>query len=74
MRFTKGIENPLLHPQFQHLYDFIIPVDSIRDVTANLALMDRLDPNATLTKGHLWKQIQFRKILYVDADGWLNYG
>ena len=30
--------------------------------------MDRLDLNATFTKINLWKQTQFRKILYVDAD------
>ena len=30
--------------------------------------MNQLDLNATFTKVNLWKQLQFRKILYVDAD------
>lgn len=30
--------------------------------------MHRVDLNAALTKIHLWKQTQFRKVVYVDAD------
>ena len=53
----------------QHLYDYVIPVDPIYSRSAaNLYLMRRLDLNAALTKINLWRQTQFRKIVYVDAD------
>jgi hypothetical protein len=35
---------------------------------SNLDLMGRPDLNAALTKIHIWKQTQFRKVIYVDAD------
>lgn len=47
----------------------MIPVDPIFNETpANLDLMDRLDLNAAFTKINIWKQTQFRKIVFVDAD------
>ena len=51
------------------MYDEIIPVDRILNKSpANLYLMNRPDLTATFTKIALWKQTQFRKIVYVDAD------
>ncbi|RYP57744.1 hypothetical protein DL769_009304 [Monosporascus sp. CRB-8-3] len=51
------------------VYDHVIPVDTIRNSQpANLHLMDRTDLHSVFTKIHLWKQTQFRKIVYVDAD------
>lgn len=53
----------------QKLYDDIIPVDRILNKSpANLYLMNRPDLTATFTKIALWKQSQFRKIVYIDAD------
>ncbi|RYO84590.1 hypothetical protein DL766_010556 [Monosporascus sp. MC13-8B] len=51
------------------VYDHVIPVDTIRNSEpANLRLMNRTDLHSVFTKIHLWKQTQFRKIVYVDAD------
>jgi glycogenin glucosyltransferase len=53
----------------QTLFDFIIPVERIvNESAANLSLMGRLDLHSTFTKIALWKQLQFRKIVYMDAD------
>jgi glycogenin len=53
----------------QTLFDFIIPVERIvNESPANLSLMGRLDLHSTFTKIALWKQLQFRKIVYMDAD------
>ncbi|KAE9379134.1 glycosyltransferase family 8 protein [Stipitochalara longipes BDJ] len=55
--------------QLQTIFDFIIPVERIvNESQANLALMGRLDLHSTFTKIALWKQLQFRKIVYMDAD------
>ncbi|CUS06973.1 unnamed protein product [Tuber aestivum] len=55
--------------ELKRLYDFVIPVERIcNEATTNLALMNRLDLNATFTKINLWKQTQFRKIVFIDAD------
>lgn len=35
---------------------------------ANLYLMNRADLHSAFTKINLWKQTQFRKIVYIDAD------
>jgi glycogenin glucosyltransferase len=40
----------------------------VNDSPANLYLMDRPDLHSTFTKITLWKQIQFRRIVYADAD------
>jgi glycogenin glucosyltransferase len=51
------------------LYDYIIPVERIRTPRpANLYLMGRPDLSFTFTKIALWRQMQFRKIVYLDAD------
>lgn len=53
----------------RRVFDFIIPVERIaNDFPANLHLMNRPDLHSTFTKITLWKQLQFRKIVYVDAD------
>ena len=53
----------------QKLYDHIIPVDRIVSKSiANLYLMDRPDLGSTFTKIRLWRQTQFRHIVYIDAD------
>ncbi|EHK98028.1 putative Glycogenin-1 [Glarea lozoyensis 74030] len=51
------------------VFDFIIPVERIVNQSqANLFLMNRADLHSTFTKLNLWKLVQFRKIVYVDAD------
>ncbi|KAG6284167.1 hypothetical protein E4U46_007459 [Claviceps purpurea] len=55
--------------QLKAVYDYILPVPRIRNEhPANLALMNRLDLHSTFTKINLWKQVQFSKIVYLDAD------
>lgn len=51
------------------MYDYVIPVSRIRNARpANLYLMNRPDLHSAFTKINLWKQTQFRKIVYLDAD------
>jgi glycogenin glucosyltransferase len=51
------------------LYDYVIPVQRIRSANVeNLYLMGRPDLAFTFTKIALWKQTQFRKLVYLDAD------
>jgi len=53
----------------QAVYDYVISVPRIRnDTPANLYLMNRADLHSAFTKINLWKQTQFRKIVYIDAD------
>jgi len=40
----------------------------VNETPANLYLMDRPDLHSTFTKIALWRQLQFRRIVYVDAD------
>lgn len=55
--------------QLRSLYDYVIPVDRIRNLNpANLFLMGRSDLLFAFTKIALWRQTQFRKIVYLDAD------
>ncbi|KAJ9151456.1 Glycosyltransferase family 8 protein [Coniochaeta hoffmannii] len=55
--------------QLKAVFDYVIPVNRIRnDSPANLYLMDRPDLHSAFTKINLWKQTQFRKIVYIDAD------
>ncbi|KAI9824161.1 MAG: hypothetical protein M1819_000924 [Sarea resinae] len=55
--------------QLKKLYDQVIPVERITNKTpTNLYLMGRPDLNATFTKVALWRQDQFRRIVYLDAD------
>lgn len=51
------------------LYDYVIPVPIISGTAPdNLQLLGRLELNETFTKINLWKQTQFNKIVYFDAD------
>ncbi|CAO2653328.1 Nn.00g027390.m01.CDS01 [Neocucurbitaria sp. VM-36] len=55
--------------ELKALYDYVIPVERIRNPnTANLYLMGRPDLAYTFTKIALWRQTQFRKLVYLDAD------
>ncbi|KAJ5042734.1 uncharacterized protein L3040_004131 [Drepanopeziza brunnea f. sp. 'multigermtubi'] len=55
--------------QLQKVFDFIIPVERfVNQSPANLSLMNRPDLHSTFTKIALWKQLQFRRIVYMDAD------
>ncbi|KAM0585122.1 hypothetical protein ACHAP6_006634 [Verticillium nonalfalfae] len=51
------------------VYDHVIPVPRLRNERpANLYLMNRADLHSAFTKINLWKQTQFSKIVYIDAD------
>ncbi|KAE8161053.1 putative capsule-associated protein CAP1 [Aspergillus tamarii] len=51
------------------LYDELIPVHLTSNHTpANLWLMERPDLISTFTKIELWKQTQFKRIVYIDCD------
>ncbi|RCI13944.1 hypothetical protein L249_8183 [Ophiocordyceps polyrhachis-furcata BCC 54312] len=53
----------------QAVYDYILPVPRISNHHgANLHLMNRPDLHSAFTKINLWKQMQFDKIVYMDAD------
>ena len=55
--------------ELQSLYNFVIPIRPIGNPKpANLFLMDRGDLLYTFSKINLWRQTQFRKIVYIDAD------
>ncbi|KXT07358.1 hypothetical protein AC578_519 [Pseudocercospora eumusae] len=55
--------------ELQSLYNYVIPIEPIPNPQpANLYLMNRPDLLYTFTKIHLWRQVQFRKIVYIDAD------
>ncbi|UPX12907.1 Glycogenin glucosyltransferase [Ascochyta rabiei] len=55
--------------ELKSLYDYVIPVERIRSPNmANLYLMGRPDLSFAFTKIALWRQTQFRKIVYLDAD------
>ncbi|KAI0016707.1 nucleotide-diphospho-sugar transferase [Xylariomycetidae sp. FL0641] len=55
--------------QLKSLFDYVIPVPRIRnEYPDNLYLMNRADLHSAFTKINLWKQTQFRKIVYIDAD------
>ncbi|PQE03865.1 glycosyl transferase family 8 protein [Rutstroemia sp. NJR-2017a BBW] len=55
--------------ELETIFDHIIPVERVRnEATENLHLMGRPDLHSTFTKITLWKQTQFRRIVYMDAD------
>ncbi|KAG5926272.1 hypothetical protein E4U42_003473 [Claviceps africana] len=55
--------------ELEAVYDYVLSVPRIRNEhPENLSLMDRPDLHSTFTKINLWKQTQFSKILYLDAD------
>ncbi|PYH95004.1 putative capsule-associated protein CAP1 [Aspergillus ellipticus CBS 707.79] len=57
------------YPKAVTVYDELIPVNPLTNITpANLWLMDRPDLIATFTKIELWRQTQFKRIVYIDCD------
>ncbi|RMD42551.1 hypothetical protein DV735_g2621, partial [Chaetothyriales sp. CBS 134920] len=55
--------------ELRTVYDDIIPVQRLTNHTpANLYVMDRLDLVSTFTKIELWRQTQYKRIVYLDAD------
>lgn len=53
----------------QTLYDHVIPVDRIHNPNpANLYLLNRGDLLYAFTKINVWRLVQFRKIVFLDAD------
>ncbi|TQS36469.1 hypothetical protein Golomagni_03080 [Golovinomyces magnicellulatus] len=51
------------------LFDYVIPTERINnEFPANLQLINRPELSSTFTKIILWKQLQFRRIVYVDSD------
>ncbi|KAL2822518.1 hypothetical protein BJX63DRAFT_417584 [Aspergillus granulosus] len=57
------------YPEATTVYDVLIPVYRTTNQTpANLWLMDRPDLIATFTKIELWRQTQFKRIVYIDCD------
>ncbi|VUC33591.1 unnamed protein product [Clonostachys rosea] len=55
--------------QLKTIYDHVLPVPRIcNEKPANLHLMNRADLHSAFTKINLWKQTQFSKIVYIDAD------
>ncbi|CAK7270452.1 glycogenin glucosyltransferase [Sporothrix epigloea] len=56
--------------QLKNVFDYVISVPRIKNEASpgNLHLMNRPDLHSAFTKINLWKQAQFRKIVYIDAD------
>ncbi|KAI4278229.1 MAG: hypothetical protein LQ337_001170 [Flavoplaca oasis] len=55
--------------ELKKVYDYLIPVRPILNKSpANLYLMHRPDLISTFTKIELWRQTQFSRIVYLDAD------
>lgn len=53
----------------QTVYHHVIPVPRIRNAhPQNLELMNRVDLHSAFSKINLWRQTQFSKIVYIDAD------
>jgi len=66
---TRSCDQSRLTLSSQRVYDYVIPVERIvNQQPQNLALMDRVDLHSTFTKITLWKQTQFRRIVYMDSD------
>ncbi|KAK7894377.1 glycogenin glucosyltransferase [Exophiala xenobiotica] len=55
--------------ELRTVYDEIIPIQQITNKNpANLYLMNRPDLISTFTKIELWRQTQYKRIIYMDAD------
>ncbi|KIV77367.1 hypothetical protein, variant 1 [Exophiala sideris] len=55
--------------ELRTVYDDIVPIQQITNKTpANLYLMNRPDLISTFTKIELWRQTQYKRIIYMDAD------
>ncbi|KAG2418304.1 hypothetical protein HFD88_001405 [Aspergillus terreus] len=62
------LQSATIH-ELQTVYDELIPVHpTINNTPANLWLMDRPDLIATFTKIELWRQTQYKRIVYIDCD------
>ncbi|KHJ31741.1 putative self-glucosylating initiator of glycogen synthesis [Erysiphe necator] len=67
--FTPENVSTYVQKELLNLFDYVIPVERIEnEFPANLQLMNRPDLHCTFTKIKLWKQFQFRKIVYLDSD------
>ncbi|KAF5864187.1 capsule-associated protein CAP1 [Aspergillus alliaceus] len=67
--YTPDTLQPATIRELQTVYDELIPVHPTTNSTpANLWLMERPDLIATFTKIELWKQTQFKRIVYIDCD------
>ncbi|GAQ44369.1 glycosyl transferase family 8 protein [Aspergillus niger] len=67
--FTPDSLQPATIQELQAVYDELIPVHPLTNITpANLWLMDRPDLIATFTKIELWRQTQYKRIVYIDCD------
>ncbi|PYI06362.1 glycosyl transferase family 8 protein [Aspergillus sclerotiicarbonarius CBS 121057] len=67
--FTPGSLQPATIQELQAVYDELIPLHPLTNITpANLWLMDRPDLIATFTKIELWRQTQYKRIVYIDCD------
>ncbi|RAH83529.1 hypothetical protein BO86DRAFT_387786 [Aspergillus japonicus CBS 114.51] len=67
--YTPDSLQPATVQELEIVYDEIIPVNPLTNLTpANLWLMDRPDLIATFTKIELWRQTQFKRIVYLDCD------
>ncbi|OAP61227.1 hypothetical protein AYL99_03428 [Fonsecaea erecta] len=55
--------------ELRTVYDEIVPIQEIKNKSpANLYLMNRADLISSFTKIELWRQTQFKRIVYLDAD------
>ncbi|KIW71036.1 hypothetical protein, variant 1 [Phialophora macrospora] len=55
--------------ELRNVYDQVVPVQQIINKNpANLYLMNRPDLISSFTKIELWRQTQFKRIVYLDAD------
>ncbi|GES60837.1 putative capsule-associated protein CAP1 [Aspergillus terreus] len=67
--YTPDTLQPATIHELQTVYDELIPVHpTINNTPANLWLMDRPDLIATFTKIELWRQTQYKRIVYIDCD------
>ncbi|GAD97764.1 glycogenin [Paecilomyces variotii No. 5] len=67
--YTPETLQPATISELKSVYDEIIPVNRIINATpANLWLMNRPDLISTFTKIQLWRQTQFKRIVYIDCD------
>ncbi|CEL09127.1 Putative Glycogenin [Aspergillus calidoustus] len=67
--YTPDTLQPATLSELQSVYDVLIPVYRTTNHTpANLWLMERPDLIATFTKIELWRQTQFKRIVYIDSD------
>ncbi|ORX84372.1 hypothetical protein BCR32DRAFT_277171 [Anaeromyces robustus] len=64
---SSGSKDYLLDPG--HLYDELITVEPFNSFdTANLSLLGRPELGITLTKINVWNLLQYRYVVFIDAD------